>query len=96
MNTTKIATTVKIGNELYDQFKIFGIRYKVTLQALVEKAVHRYVNEDKFRDEMNSFFIPTGHNGEYIASRPSNNSNIVKAFDQEELNKIALSASMEQ
>lgn len=59
MNTTKkVATTVKVENTLYDQFKIFGIRHKLTLQGLVEKTIFRYVTEDKFRDELNNFSLP--------------------------------------
>ena len=56
--SNKVATTVKVETTLYDQFKIFGIRHKLTLQGLVEKTIHRYVNEDVFRTEMNEFVIP--------------------------------------
>jgi predicted DNA-binding ribbon-helix-helix protein len=56
--SNKVATTVKVENALYDQFKIFGIRHKLTLQGLVEKTIYRYVNEDAFRNEMNEFVIP--------------------------------------
>ncbi len=56
--SNKIATTVKVENALYDQFKIFGIRHKLTLQGLVEKTIYRYVNEDAFRVELNEFIIP--------------------------------------
>lgn len=58
MSTKKVATTVKVEGTLYDQFKIFGIRHKLTLQGLVEKTIYRYVNEDKFRDDINSFVLP--------------------------------------
>lgn len=58
MSTKKVATTVKVENTLYDQFKILGIRHKLTLQGLVERAVYRYVNEDVFRAEINGFALP--------------------------------------
>jgi len=58
MNTKKVATTVKVENTLYDQFKIFGIRHKLTLQGLVEKTVYRYVNDDTFRNDINNFIVP--------------------------------------
>lgn len=58
MSTKKVATTVKVENTLYDQFKIFGIRHKLTLQGLVEKTVYRYVNEEPFRNEINAFVLP--------------------------------------
>jgi hypothetical protein len=54
----KVATTVKVEPTLYDEFKILGIHYKITLQGLVEKTVFRYVKEDAFRNELNSFTIP--------------------------------------
>jgi predicted DNA-binding ribbon-helix-helix protein len=59
MNTNKkVATTVKVENTLYDQFKIFGIRHKLTLQGLVEKTVYRYVTEQPFRDDINNYILP--------------------------------------
>lgn len=59
----KIATTVKVEDTLYDQFKIFGIRHKLTLQGLVEKTIYRYVNEDAFRNEINAFVVPVVTSG---------------------------------
>lgn len=59
----KIATTVKVEEALYDQFKIFGIRHKLTLQGLVEKTIYRYVNEDAFRNEINAFVVPVVTSG---------------------------------
>jgi predicted DNA-binding ribbon-helix-helix protein len=67
MSTKKVATTVKVENTLYDQFKIFGIRHKLTLQGLVEKTIYRYVNEDKFRDEINSFVLPVSSTSASLA-----------------------------
>ena len=55
---TKVATTVKVESTLYDDFKVLGIRHKLSLQGLVEKTVFRYVREDKFRSEMNNFLLP--------------------------------------
>ncbi len=55
----KVATTVKVENALYDEFKILGVRYKLTLQGLVEKTVFRYVKEEVFRNDMNAFAIST-------------------------------------
>lgn len=67
MSTKKVATTVKVENTLYDQFKIFGIRHKLTLQGLVEKTIYRYVNEDKFRDDINSFVLPVSSTSASLA-----------------------------
>lgn len=54
----RIATTVKIVPSLYDEFKVLGIRYRLTLQTLVEKCVNRYVSESLFRDGMNEYVTP--------------------------------------
>lgn len=54
----KVATTVKVENSLYDEFKILGVRHKLTLQGLVEKTVFRYVKEATFRTDINNFIIP--------------------------------------
>jgi predicted DNA-binding ribbon-helix-helix protein len=67
MSTKKVATTVKVENTLYDQFKILGIRHKLTLQGLVEKAVYRYVSEDVFRAEINSFVLPVSATSSSLA-----------------------------
>ena len=58
MTNKKVATTVKIESSLYDDFKVLGIRHKLTLQALIERSIYRYVNESKFRDDINNFNLP--------------------------------------
>lgn len=54
----KIATTVKIQSNLYDDFKVQGIRSKVSLQTLVEKCVNLFVSDEKFRDMLASYVLP--------------------------------------
>ena len=54
----KVATTVKVESSLYDEFKVLGVRHKLTLQALIERTVYRYVNEESFRDGINNFSLP--------------------------------------
>lgn len=58
MTNKKVATTVKIESSLYDDFKVLGIRHKLTLQALIERSIYRYVNEQPFRDDINNFNLP--------------------------------------
>jgi hypothetical protein len=55
----KVATTIKIDPDLYDQFKVLGIHHKVTLQRLIATCIFRYVNEEKFREGVNEFTFPT-------------------------------------
>lgn len=52
------ATTVKIENDLYDNFKVLGIRHKLTLQNFVEKCVHLYVDSGDFRSTVDNFTVP--------------------------------------
>lgn len=54
----KVATTVKVENALYDDFKVLGIRNKFTLQRFVEIALYKYVNDATFRDAINNFTLP--------------------------------------
>ena len=54
----KIATTVKIPESLYDDFKVLGIRSKMSLQTLVEKCVNLFVQDEQFRGIVNNYSIP--------------------------------------
>lgn len=54
----KIATTVKVESDLYDEFKIIGIKNRITLQGLVEKCVHLYVRDSGFKNTIDIFRLP--------------------------------------
>jgi len=54
----KVATTVKIPESLYDDFKVLGIRHKISLQTLVEKCVNLFVNDDGFRTTVTAYKLP--------------------------------------
>ena len=71
----KIATTVKVENGLYDEFKVLGVRHKLTLQGLVERSVFRYVYDLDFRDGINNFILPLTSAGMALT--------ISSSFDQE-------------
>lgn len=63
---TRIATTVKIENDLYDEFKIQTVRKKLTLQTFVEKCVHLYTTNTKFKDTVDDFTLPKlSHSGSF-------------------------------
>jgi hypothetical protein len=69
MNTkNKVATTIKIPDTLYDEFKVLGVRHKLTLQGLIEKTVYRYVKEEGFRNDINNFTIPSFPTGSFVTS----------------------------
>ena len=58
----KVATTVKIPVELYDELKVLGIRHKISLQTLVEKCVNLFVGNNQvsasFRETITSYQLP--------------------------------------
>jgi len=67
---TKTATTVKIEKDLYDSFKILGIKNDLTLQTFVEKCVHLYVGNTEssasFRSIVHDYDIPIlSHTGSF-------------------------------
>jgi hypothetical protein len=58
----KVATTVKIPAELYDELKVLGIRHKISLQTLVEKCVNLFVGNTQvsasFRETVIAYSLP--------------------------------------
>ena len=54
------ATTVKIPKDLYSEFKVLGIRRRMTLQQFVERTVYLFVNNEQWRSDFNSKFAPSG------------------------------------
>lgn len=54
------ATTVKIPPDLYGEFKVLGIRRRITLQDFVERAVYLFVNDEEWRNAFNGKFSPSG------------------------------------
>ena len=55
MNTKKrIITSVKIPDNLYDDFKIMNIRTKMNLQDLVERTIFLYLTEASFRETVHN------------------------------------------
>ena len=56
-NDNLTATTVKIENELYCDFKNLTSRKKITLQKFVDACVHLYTENTIFRDMVNTFTI---------------------------------------
>jgi hypothetical protein len=48
----QFVTTVKLNQELYNQFKELNIRGKISFQDFVNKCLERYLNDSKFRSEI--------------------------------------------
>ena len=54
------ATTVKIPQDLYAEFKVLGFRRRMTLQDFVERAVYLFVKDEEWRRNFNEKFLPSG------------------------------------
>jgi len=48
----QFVTTVKLNQELYNQFKELNIRGKVSLQDFVNKCLERYLSDSHFQSEI--------------------------------------------
>mgnify|MGYP003627501897 FL=1 len=47
-------TSVKVADNLFQDFKISSIRHKFNLQKLVNRAVHLYLNDEEFRKKLHN------------------------------------------
>ena len=63
MKNTKL-TSVKILESLYEQFKLNTVNTKMTLQKLTNRSVDRFLTDDKFREEIETYdnLIVSGSN----------------------------------
>ena len=48
-------TTVKIVKNLYSSFKRISFDSNITLQKLVNRSVDKYIEDEKFRNEINNY-----------------------------------------
>jgi len=48
-------TTVKIIKDLYSRFKRISFDSNITLQKLVNRSVHKYIEDETFRNEINNY-----------------------------------------
>ena len=51
---TKKLTSVKVEQELFQEFKEECIRYKFSLQKLVDRAIFLYLTEDNFKQKLHT------------------------------------------
>jgi hypothetical protein len=53
-NDKLILTSVKVHEELFDDFKMASIKNKFNLQKLTNRAMHLYLNDEEFRKEIHN------------------------------------------
>jgi tRNA(Ile2) C34 agmatinyltransferase TiaS len=63
MKNTKL-TSVKIIESLYEKFKLNTVNTKMTLQKLTNRSVDRFLQDEKFREEIETYdnLIVSGSN----------------------------------
>ena len=54
MKNTKL-TSVKILEALYEKFKLNTVNTKMTLQKLTNRSVDRYLQDEKYREEIETY-----------------------------------------
>lgn len=47
-------TSVKVNEELFEEFKVFCVRTKFSLQKLVDRSIHLYLTEEDFRKKIHN------------------------------------------
>ena len=51
---TKKLTSVKVEQELFQDFKEECVRYKFSLQKLVDRSIYLYITDDSFRQRLHN------------------------------------------
>ena len=54
MKNTKL-TSVKILDSLYERFKLNTVNTKMTLQKLTNRSVDKFLEDEKFREEIETY-----------------------------------------
>ena len=54
MSKTKL-TSVKILENLYEKFKLDTVNTKMTLQKLTNRSVDKFLNDSKFKEEIETY-----------------------------------------
>ena len=47
-------TSVKVKDDLFEEFKVLCVRTKFSLQKLVDRSIHMYLTEEDYRKNMHS------------------------------------------
>lgn len=49
---SKKLTSVRVEQELFEEFKMECVRYKFSFQKLADRAIYFYLTDDKFREKI--------------------------------------------
>ena len=51
---SKKLTSVRVEQELFEEFKMECVRYKFSFQKLADRAIFFYLTDDKFRERVHN------------------------------------------
>jgi hypothetical protein len=51
---SKKLTSVRVEQELFEEFKMECVRYKFSFQKLADRAIYFYLTDEKFRDKIHN------------------------------------------
>jgi hypothetical protein len=52
MSTNKTLTSVKIQDDLFEEFKVSCVRHKFSVQKLSDRAIHLFLTDEEFRKKI--------------------------------------------
>lgn len=47
-------TSVKVKDNLFEEFKVMCVRTKFSLQKLVDRSIHLYLSDDDYRKQLHN------------------------------------------
>ena len=47
-------TSVNVHEDLFTEFKVLGVRYKMSFQKLADRALYLYVTDEEFRSKIHN------------------------------------------
>jgi hypothetical protein len=47
-------TSVKVKDDLFEEFKVLCVRTKFSLQKLVDRSIHMYLTDEDFRKQIHN------------------------------------------
>ena len=47
-------TSVKVNEELFEEFKVLCVRTKFSLQKLVDRSIHSYLTDEDYRKQLHN------------------------------------------
>jgi hypothetical protein len=54
MSDQKVLTTVKLPNDIWDEFRIACVKNKFSLQKLTERCIYLYLTNEEFKKKIHN------------------------------------------